>query len=121
MSKPSPFLAGLKCVCFRCGKGSVFSGYLTLKPACEVCGQDFRTGDTADGPAFFVMFLALILFAPFFFLLPVTGWPLWGLVLGFMVLSTLTLGFILWALRPFKAILLNLQLANRAEEAKFEE
>jgi len=116
-----PVLSGLACKCFNCGQGSVFDGYLKLRDECAVCGEDFASGDTADGPAFFVMFAALILFAPFFFFLPLMDWPLWALVLGFLVLAALTLGFILWALRPFKAILLNLQLANRAEEAEFED
>jgi uncharacterized protein (DUF983 family) len=116
-----PVRAGLVGKCFKCGEGSVFDGYLKLREECPVCGQDFAKGDTADGPAFFVMFAALILFAPFFFFLPLLDWPIWALVLGFLVLSALTLGFILWALRPFKAVLLNLQLANRAEEAEFEE
>ncbi|MEM9738763.1 MAG: DUF983 domain-containing protein [Pseudomonadota bacterium] len=121
MTPKTPIRAGLQCKCFRCGQGSVFDGYLKLRSQCAVCGQDFTKGDTADGPAFFVMFVALILFAPFFFLLPLLDWSLWALALGFILLMALTLGFILWALRPFKAVLLNLQLANRAEEAAFEE
>ena len=121
MAKTTPVRAGLRGKCFNCGEGSVFDGYLKLRSTCAVCGQDFGKGDTADGPAFFVMFAALILFAPFFFFLPLLDWPMWALVLGFLVLSALTLGFIMWALRPFKAVLLNLQLANRAEEAAFED
>jgi len=117
----SPVKAGLARNCFNCGKGSVFDGYLQLRESCAVCGQDFKRGDTGDGPAFFVMFAALILFAPFFFFLPLLDWPMWAKVIGFIVLAALTMGFILWALRPFKAILLNLQLANRAEEAAFED
>lgn len=121
MSQPSPVLTGFRCRCYKCGEGEVFRGYLTPKTACEACGQSFEAGDTGDGPAFFVMFLALILFAPFFFILPLTGWPMYALVPAMLFLGVLTLGFILWALRPFKAILLNLQLANKAEEAKFED
>lgn len=118
---PSPVVSGLRCKCFNCGKGDVFAGYLRLNQKCPECGQDFAAADTADGPAFFVMFAALILFAPLFFLLPLTNWPVAGLVSGFAVLSAACLAFILWLLRPFKAVLMNLQLANRAEEARFED
>ena len=119
MSQPSPIMTGIRCKCYNCGRGSVFDGYLKLKSRCDSCGEDFSAADTADGPAFFVMFIALILFGPFFFILPLTGWPLIGLVPAFAVLLTACLAFILWLLRPFKALLLNLQLANKAEEARF--
>jgi uncharacterized protein (DUF983 family) len=42
----------------------VFDGYLTLRPACEVCGLDLAFADTADGPAFFVMsFVGIVVVA----------------------------------------------------------
>ena len=121
MATPSPIITGLRCRCYKCGEGGVFDGYLKLKSACSVCGEDFAKGDTGDGPAFFVMFAALIVFGPFYFLLPLADWPIWGLVLGFLVLTAAMLGFIFWALRPFKAVLLNLQLANKAAPAEFED
>lgn len=120
MSRPSPIRTGLRTRCYKCGEGHVFDGYLALKDSCDVCGEDFSAADTADGPAFFVMFIALVLFGPFFFILPMTGWPLIGLVPAFALLLAACLAFILWLLRPFKGLLLNLQLANRAEEARFE-
>ncbi|MCI4644798.1 MAG: DUF983 domain-containing protein [Hyphomonadaceae bacterium] len=117
----SAVLTGLRCRCYKCGEGKVFDGYLRLKTACEVCGEDFAKGDTGDGPAFFVMFGALILFGPFYFLLPLVDWPVWALALALLTLTGAMLGFIFWALRPFKAILLNLQLANNAAPAEFED
>ncbi len=36
-------------------RGHLFRGFLSVRPACEVCGQDFSRFDSADGPAFFVM------------------------------------------------------------------
>ena len=51
-------LKGLRCRCPRCGKGKLFQGFLTLAPRCEACGLDYAFIDTADGPAFFVMFIA---------------------------------------------------------------
>ncbi len=121
MSQKSPVMAGLKCRCFNCGEGQVFRGYLTIKPKCDTCGQDFSSADPADGPAFFAMFAALILFGPFAFILPLTGWSVWALVPAYIVLISAMMIFVLWLLRPLKAIMMNLQLHHRAEEARFED
>ena len=32
---------GLACKCPRCGKGKLYQGFLTLRPACENCGLDY--------------------------------------------------------------------------------
>jgi len=50
-----PFQTGIRGRCPRCGKGHMFKGFLTLRPACEVCGLDYSFADPADGPAFFVI------------------------------------------------------------------
>lgn len=50
-----PFQTGIRGRCPRCGKGHMFKGFLTLLPACEVCGLDYSFADPADGPAFFVI------------------------------------------------------------------
>lgn len=121
MSQQSPIMAGLKCRCANCGEGRVFRGYLTIKPKCETCGRDFSSADPADGPAFFAMFAVLILFGPFAFILPMTGWPVLALVPAYIVLIAVMMVFVLWLLRPLKAIMLNLQLHHRAEEARFED
>ena len=121
MAAYNPVPTGLRGRCSNCGKGSVYDGYLKLKPKCEVCGADWSNADTGDGPSFFVTFAALILFAPFFFLLPLIGWPWPALVFSVVIVAAAMLAFMLWGLRVGKAILLNLQVANRAEEARFEE
>ena len=53
-----PVMRGLAGRCPRCGKGKLFDGFLTLRPRCEACGLDYSFADSADGPAFFVMFFA---------------------------------------------------------------
>jgi len=50
--------AGLRCRCPRCGEGKLFTGFLTFRPRCGVCGLDFGFADSGDGPAVFIMFLA---------------------------------------------------------------
>lgn len=51
-------LRGIACKCPRCGKGSIYSGFLTLRPACESCGLDFAFMDSGDGPAIFMIMIA---------------------------------------------------------------
>jgi uncharacterized protein (DUF983 family) len=51
-------LRGIACKCPRCGKGSIYSGFLTLRPNCEACGLDFAFMDSGDGPAIFIIMIA---------------------------------------------------------------
>lgn len=43
---------GLRRACPSCGKGALFQGYLTLAPACPVCGEDLSHARADDGPAY---------------------------------------------------------------------
>ena len=117
ISARSPIVAGLLCRCPSCGKGKLFQGFLALRQRCEHCGLDFSFVDSADGPAFFVMFIygfivagsALaveILYAP----------PFWvhALLRGPLILITTLL-----PLRPMKGLLIALQFHHKAEESRF--
>ncbi|MEP1142209.1 MAG: DUF983 domain-containing protein [Henriciella sp.] len=116
----TPIKSGVLLKCGRCGKGKLFRQYLKFKDKCDVCDLDFTVADTADGPAFFVGSLMMILFAPFYFILPIVETTLivklalWAALIGAMTLFCLTL------LPRFKGVLFNLQVRHRAEEAKFE-
>jgi Flp pilus assembly secretin CpaC len=50
----------VRSACPRCGRGRLFSGFLTPAQDCNVCGLDFEFMDSGDGPAVFVI-LARIL------------------------------------------------------------
>jgi uncharacterized protein (DUF983 family) len=102
--------------CPACGHGRLFSGYLTLAPACEACSLDYHFADSGDGPAVFVIlvtgFLVVgaalaveILYAPPYWLHAL----LWG---PLAVLLPLVL------LRSFKGVLIALQYRNKAEEGR---
>jgi len=43
--------AALRGRCPRCGDGPLFSGLLTLRPACPACGLDLKAMEAGDGPA----------------------------------------------------------------------
>ncbi len=117
ISARSPIVAGLLCRCPSCGKGKLFQGFLALRQRCEHCGLDFSFVDSADGPAFFVMFISgfivagsalavEILYAP----------PYWvhALLWGPLILITTLL-----PLRPMKGLLIALQFHHKAEESRF--
>lgn len=114
-----PILRGIKRRCPTCGEGKLFDNYLVFTDECDVCGQDFRSADTADGPAFFVGFLVMILFAPFYFILPMISMALWLKIVLWLVLLSAMIGLSLALLPPFKGVLFNLQLINKAEEARW--
>lgn len=119
MATVSPLSAGLRCRCPNCGEGQVFRGYLRFKERCDACEADLTIADAGDGPAFFVMFAALIVIVPSaMFLEFALKPPLWVHVL---IWPIVTFAFSMALLRPFKALLFALQWRNRAGEARFEE
>jgi uncharacterized protein (DUF983 family) len=119
MANVSPISAGLRCRCPNCGEGHVFRGFLTFKDRCEACDADLSIADAGDGPAFFVMFAALIVIVPsaMFFEFAFRP-PAW---VHALIWPPLTFAFCLSLLRPFKATLFALQWKNHAGEARFED
>lgn len=115
----SPLSAGLRSRCPNCGEGEVFQGFLKFRDRCEVCRADLSIADAGDGPAFFVMFAALILIVPAAMILELAlAPPRWVHIL---IWPPLTFAFCLALLRPFKATLFALQWKNKAGEARFED
>jgi uncharacterized protein (DUF983 family) len=111
----SPFRAGLRCRCPRCGAGPLFSGFLTVADRCSACGLDLKAADSGDGPAVFIIFLV----GPV-----VVGLALWVEVVFsppywvHMVLwGPMILAGSLALLRPFKATLIALQYRHRAGDS----
>ena len=113
----SAMLKGLSCRCPRCGKGKLFDGFLALAPRCEACGLDYAFVDTADGPAFFVMFITGFIVAGAALAVEVAYEP------PYWVHAVLWLPLILLLsiapLRPMKGLLVALQYHHKAEEVRF--
>ena len=86
MTDVSPFAAGLRCRCPRCGRGALYRGYLDIVDRCAVCGLELAGKDSGDGPAVFLI---------------------WG---------TVILGVTLGLLRPAKALVMALQYRYRRAE-----
>ena len=111
-----PWRTGIRGRCPRCGQGHLFSGFLSLRPSCEVCGLDYSFADPADGPAFFVICFACI---PSVFL------AVWlevsfqaSLWLQVFVTGPFTLLTCIPPLRPLKGWLVTSQYFYKAEEGK---
>jgi uncharacterized protein (DUF983 family) len=102
--------------CPACGRGKLFSGYLTLAPRCSSCGLDYDFADAGDGPAVFVILVAGFVVVGAALLVEVAYAPpywvhaaLWG---PLAVLLPLLL------LRSFKGALIGLQYKHKAQEGR---
>ena len=117
-SPVSPVSAGIMGRCPRCGRGSLFSGFLTVAPACNSCGLDFGFLDSGDGPAVFIILILGFVVAGGALLLEVAYQPPYWVhgVIWVPVILILTL----LLLRPFKGILLCLQFANKARQGELD-
>jgi uncharacterized protein (DUF983 family) len=113
---PSPVLAGLACRCPRCGKGPLFQGYLTPRPACTACGLDYGFADSGDGPAVFIMFIAgFILVGGALWVETAFEPPFWVHALIWPPLAAI---LCLGLLRPLKGLMIALQYHHKAEEGR---
>lgn len=104
--------------CPRCGQGSIFDGFLTLKKECPVCGLDLEFADAADGPAFFVMLVAAV---------PVLGFALWMVLsveASYWLTAILTVPLLVLLcvlpLRPLKGWLVASQYYHKAEQGRLD-
>ena len=48
---------GLLCRCPVCGEGRVFNGYLSVVPACSVCGAPLGRARPDDAPPYLTIFI----------------------------------------------------------------
>jgi uncharacterized protein (DUF983 family) len=113
---PSPFVAGLKARCPRCGHGPLFRSGLVLRGNCERCGLSYAFADAGDGPAVFAIFiLGFVVLGAALLLEFHAGPPVWvHVVLWGITTPLLALGL----LRVLKATLIALQYKHQAGEGR---
>lgn len=111
----SPYKAGLGCRCPRCGRGRLFTGFLTVTGSCSECGLDLGGHDSGDGPAVFVIFILGFLFVGGAIAVEFTFEPPYWLHL--VVWPPLVLGATVGLLRPLKALLIALQYKYRTPDS----
>lgn len=107
----SPFAAGLRCRCPRCGEGRLYGGLLALRPGCAVCGLDLVAHDSGDGAAAFVILILGALVVGLAIAVEV-GYepPLW---LHIAIWPVVILAGAIAIMRPVKATLIALNYRHR--------
>lgn len=115
----SPFKAGLRQRCPRCGEGKLYEGMLAVRPECAHCGLDYSQVDTGDGPAVFViLILGFVVVALAFWVEFTFEPPYW---LHAVLWTPLIFGGAIFMLGRFKGVLIALQYQNEAHEARVED
>ena len=104
-------LRGLALRCPNCGRGRVLSGYLTLRPACLSCGEDFSHARTDDGPAYVTVMIVGHLMAPTILWAFVRWRPEPETLAGVFLVGCLALT--LFLLPRMKGMFLAIQLSRR--------
>ena len=105
------FYAGLAGRYPRCGKGSLFDGYIRITPKCSACGLSFKGHDSGDGPAFFIILPLSLITAGLALVIDLTyAPPVWVHVVLWPTFIALVVGL---SLRPVKAIMVALQYRYR--------
>jgi len=111
---PSALLTGLTGRCPRCGRGRLFSGYLTLAKRCEACGLDMAFADSGDGPAvFLILIVGFITVAAALITEVAYQPPYW---VHALLWAPLAIGLPLVLLRPAKGLMIALQFKHDARE-----
>jgi uncharacterized protein (DUF983 family) len=106
--------AALRCRCPRCGEGKLFTGLLTLRPACPVCGLAFAGSDTGDaGAVIVIMILGAIIVGLAIWVEFRFSPPLW---VHAVLWPVVTLPLAILMIRPMKAALVAGQFRHRPNE-----
>lgn len=115
-SLASTLAAGLAGRCPACGRGKLFSGYLTLAPRCNFCGLDYGFAEAGDGPAVFVILVTGFIVVGAALLVEVAyAPPYW---LHALIWGPLAILLPLLLLRSFKGVLIALQYKHKAQEGQ---
>ena len=109
-------IRGIACKCPRCGRGKLYQGFLTLRPACERCGLDYAFIDAGDGPAVFVILIAGFIVVAAALIVEVKYQPPFWVHAALWI--PLVLAVTLWPLRALKSLLIALQFHHKAAEGR---
>lgn len=112
----APVQVALRGLCPRCGKPTLFAGWIRFADKCSACGLDFSAFNVGDGPAaFLILILGAVIVAAAVSLELAVSPPLWVHMAIWIPVAALA---VLGALRVSKAALLALEYRNKAREAR---
>jgi len=110
----NPTYASLRGRCPRCGKGALYSGFLTVAEKCSACGLPLKKHEQGDGTSFFCICIIGSLAGIFASLVEVIYEP------PFWLHAALWIPFILFgsllSMRVVKAALIAAQYHLRPED-----
>lgn len=113
-----PIPTGMKGRCPRCGEGNLFSGLLTVKPACTACRLPFDFEDSGDGPTvFIIMGLGFLILGLALWVELSWSPPFW---VHFLLWPPLILIIGLPALRMLKGVLIALTWHHNAAQGRLD-
>ena len=97
--------------CPNCGAGPLLSGYLSVRDACPLCGEDFHHQRADDGPAYLTILIVGHLLAPILMFVWTNFRPdALTMAVGFTIF---TVALSLYLLPRLKGALVALQWAKR--------
>lgn len=100
---------GFRGRCPACGTGALFSGFLTVVPACRVCGEEFHHHRADDLPPYLtILIVGHVVVAGLLLTERLLAPPIW---LDTVVWLAVTAGLALALLRPIKGAVVALQWA----------
>jgi uncharacterized protein (DUF983 family) len=114
----SPFTTGIAGKCPRCGRGKLFSGYLTVAKSCISCGLSYEFADAGDGAAWFVMLFACVFGVGSILGVEVAYQPTFWVHVAIAIPVLIILPMIM--LRPAKGFMLNQQWKHDAQEGRLQ-
>lgn len=104
------------CRCPACGKGPLFTGFLTVRERCAVCDTPLGAHEQGDAPAVFViLILGFVVVGAALAVEVKFGPPLW---VHAILWPPLILGGALALLRPLKGALVGAHYRHRREESE---
>ena len=112
----SPVRTGMAGRCPRCGRGRLFSGYLTVTKSCTYCGLSFAFAETGDAAAWFVMSFISVVGVGSILGVELAWSPPWWVHVLIAIPVLVILPMLL--LRPVKGFFLCQQWKQSAEEGR---
>lgn len=104
-------LRGWRRRCPNCGAGPLLKGYLTVRAACPVCGEDLHHQRADDAPPYFTIFAVGHIVIPLMLVVEKLWQP--ALWIHFAMWLPLTVALTFWLLPRFKGAVIGLQWALR--------
>ena len=95
--------------CMNCGQGKIFDGFLTTRPACSQCGEEFHHHRADDAPPYFTITIVGHIIIPALLIVEVLWRPAIWIHMSIWLPLTIILSLAL--MRPIKGALVGLQWA----------